>query len=42
MGMTNAFDKDVAEFFKMKMPSGENLYVQSVLHKAMVDVGEAA
>lgn len=41
MGMSDAFDRSVADFSQMgMMEDGENLYLGKVLHKTHIEVGE--
>lgn len=41
LGMKQAFDKDYADFPGMRGENIDNIYVNSVMHKAVIEVGES-
>lgn len=40
MGMTDAFNGEVADFSRIANPSSGNLFISEVLHKTFIDVNE--
>ena len=40
MGMTDAFDSDVADFLKLGRSDAGNIFINRVLHKTFISVGE--